>query len=125
MNVFYLGPCSYEQPETSMPSKEYEKRQKAEREKLENIKNKLTAKEMFEKLQYREIITKDGNYVYEKWGGAECPMDIIFYVKAKFITVSFGQRRHHFYNLDNKELDAIEKKRKELGWAKCTCRRKN
>lgn len=82
----------------------------------------MTAKEMFEKLHYREIITEAGNYIYERWGDTEYPLDIIFYVKAKFIIVSFGQQQRYSWSFDNKELDAIEKKRKELGWAKCTCR---
>lgn len=84
----------------------------------------MTAKEMFEKLHYREIITEDGNYIYERYG-TKYPLDIIFDVEGKFIDIldaSFSHHQRCYCCLDNEELNAIEKKRKELGWAKCTCR---
>ena len=82
----------------------------------------MTAKEMFEKLHFREIITEDGNYIYEKWHSEKYYWYIAFYVEAKYVYISFGQHQRQFWCFDNDELDAIEKKRKELGWAKCTCR---
>lgn len=113
MNVFYLGPCSYEQPETSMPTKKYKKRQKIAEEKQKSV-HKLTAKEMFEKLHYQETITIDGNYIYRRYCGTKYVVDIRFIVASKYIEMSFGGR--YFGALTNQEFDAIEQKRKELGW---------
>ena len=73
----------------------------------------MNAKEMFERLGYEEQKTADG--VQYKIETNENPLIISFYLDCKEVLFSLGYKTA-FYLLNNKELKAIEQKRKELGW---------
>ena len=99
MNVFYSGPYSYEQPETSMPSKAYKKRKKA---------NKLTAKEMFKELKLRPKEAPFDDWLV--YGDKAYPLgvQITFDLNNKSVTANT--------NVSVKLHNAIGKQMEELGW---------
>ena len=107
MDVFYLGPYSYEQPETSMPSKEYEKRLRIEREKQGSV-HKPTAKEMFEELKLRLKEAPFEDWILYADEAHPFGVQIIFDLTNKHVTANV--------NVSVKLHNAIGKQMEELGW---------
>ena len=107
MNVFYLGPYSYEQSETCMPSKEYKKRQRIAEEKQESV-HKLTAKEMFEELKLRPKQAPFGDWMVYADEAYPLGVQIIFDLTRKDVTANT--------NVSVKLHKAIGKQMEELGW---------